>query len=133
MLKTLMEKKNISAYALSKKAGIPYSTLSDIISGKTDIQNISAGNLYRLATALEVGMEQLYLGKGDERVYYLYNEGREVIINAGRKRFSYQGPKNLAGFRNIDRRSAVGNGPRIKKTKRCFSGKAGLQNIFPAV
>ena len=106
MLKALMDKKNISAYALAKKAGIPYSSLSDIISGKTDIQNISSGNLYKLATVLGVSMEQLFLGKDDDRVYYLHNEGREVIINAGRHRFSYQGPKNLAGFRNISSVSA---------------------------
>lgn len=101
MLKLIMDNKGMSVYALSQKAGIPYSTLSDIVSGKTDIQGVSASALYKLSTALGVSMEDLYLGKQDTKTIHLYNQGRNVIIHAGHKHFSYLGPKNLVGFRNI--------------------------------
>lgn len=101
MLQTILENKGMTTYSLSHKSGVPYSTLSDIVSGKTDIQSASASVLYKLSTTLHISMEDLYLGKQEKRVLYLYNSGRNVFIYAGHKQFSYQGPKNLIGFRNI--------------------------------
>ena len=101
MLNDIMDQKNITTYALSKNAGIPYSTLSDIVSGKTNIQDVSATVLYKLSQGLGVSMEALYLGKSERTTYYINNSGRNITIYAGRKAFTYQGPKNLVGFRNI--------------------------------
>ena len=101
MLNEIMDQNNITTYALAKKTGIPYSTLSDIVSGKTDIQDVSATVLYKLSQGLGVSMESLYLGKSDRNTYYLSNAGRNVTLYAGRMEFTYQGPKNLVGFRNI--------------------------------
>ncbi len=102
MLNDIMDQKNITTYALSKKAGIPYSTLSDIVSGKTNIQDVSATVLYKLSQGLGVSMEALYLGKSERSTYYIYNKGRNITLYASRREFTYQGPKNLVGFRNIN-------------------------------
>lgn len=101
MLEQMLEKKNITPYRLSKDTGIPYSTLSDIVSGKTAIQSISAQVLYKLAKGLGMTMEEVYEGTGLSSELYLYNEGRLISIYMNGKHFSYQGPRNLVGFRNI--------------------------------
>ncbi len=59
MIKDLMEQKNITAYRLSKSSGVPYSTLTDILKGKTNLEKCSAETVYKLAKALDVTMEEL--------------------------------------------------------------------------
>ena len=59
MLNDLLEQKQISKYLLSKVTGIPYSTLSDICSGKTSIAKCSAETVYKLAKFFNVTMESL--------------------------------------------------------------------------
>lgn len=56
---TLLKKKGISRYSLSKASGIPWATLSDICSGKTRMERCSGGTLVKLAKALELSMEEL--------------------------------------------------------------------------
>lgn len=46
-------------------------------------------------------MEELYLGKNNTNRYFLSNKGAMVTIQAMGKVFTYHGPKNLVGFRNI--------------------------------
>lgn len=55
----IMEKKNITKYRLSKNSGIPYSTLTDIISGKAQLEKCSAETIYRLSKELDISMEEL--------------------------------------------------------------------------
>lgn len=59
MLKDLLKQKNMSIYKLSKVSGIPYATLNDLVSEKSNIKNCSAGNVYKIAQALGVTMESL--------------------------------------------------------------------------
>lgn len=59
LLNDLLEQKQISKYLLSKVTGIPYSTLSDICSGKTSIARCSAETVYKLAKFFNVTMESL--------------------------------------------------------------------------
>jgi len=54
----LIEQK-MTKYRLSKNSQIPYATLSDICSGKTDLSKCSAETVYRLAKELHVSMEEL--------------------------------------------------------------------------
>jgi transcriptional regulator with XRE-family HTH domain len=96
-----MDKKKISVYKLAQSTGIAYSTLSNIVNGKTDIQSVSAKVLYKLAKGLDLSMEQLYLNCETDPVAYLSNTGRNVEIYLNGDRFSYLGPKNLVGFRNV--------------------------------
>lgn len=56
----LLEYEGMSMYECSKRSGIPYSTLSDIIKGKTPIEKVSSGHLHALAETLELTMDDLY-------------------------------------------------------------------------
>lgn len=55
----IMKSRNISKYRLSKNSGIPYTTLSDIISGKAVLSKCSAETVYKLSQELHVSMEEL--------------------------------------------------------------------------
>lgn len=59
MLKRILENKNMSMYQCAKLSGIPYTTLSELIRGKTRIEKCSAETVYRLSKALNVSMEEL--------------------------------------------------------------------------
>ena len=50
----LLEQKQMSKYKLSKVSGVPFTTVSEITTGKTKIKNCTGENLYRLAKALDV-------------------------------------------------------------------------------
>jgi plasmid maintenance system antidote protein VapI len=55
----LIEQKNLTKYRLSKESGIPFSTLSEICSGKAKIEKCAADTVYKLSRALGVTMEDL--------------------------------------------------------------------------
>lgn len=59
MLEYFLQKKKITKYRLSKNSGIPYTTLSDILSGKTQLEKCSAETVYKLSKELDVSMEEL--------------------------------------------------------------------------
>ena len=46
----------MTKYRLQKLSGVPHATLSDLCSGKTQIEKWSGETLYRLAKALQVPM-----------------------------------------------------------------------------
>lgn len=56
----LLDNKLISVYECSKRSGIPYSTLSDIIRGKTPIERVRSKYLHALAKTLDMSMDDLY-------------------------------------------------------------------------
>lgn len=55
----LLKEKGMSRYSLSKISGIPWSTLSDICSGKTSLARCSAQTLQKLSSALEMTIEDV--------------------------------------------------------------------------
>lgn len=57
-LQEAMSERNISRYRLSKVSGIPWATLSDICSGKTELERCSAGTVLKLSKALGMTMEE---------------------------------------------------------------------------
>ena len=59
MIQSLMQKKNMTKYRLSKSSGIPYTTLTDICSGKAQLEKCSAETIYKLSKELGVSMEAL--------------------------------------------------------------------------
>lgn len=59
MLIDLLNDKRMSVYQCSKISGIPYTTLLEVVNGKTDINKCSAETVYRLAKALNIDMESL--------------------------------------------------------------------------
>lgn len=55
----LVVENDISEYALSKKSGVPYSTISDLCRGRTDIKKCNVETVYKLAKALNTTVEEL--------------------------------------------------------------------------
>jgi transcriptional regulator with XRE-family HTH domain len=63
----LLKQKNLTKYRLSKISGVPFTTVSEIAAGKTKIENCTGGNLYRIAKALGVTVEDLLAGSMEYR------------------------------------------------------------------
>lgn len=58
-LKELLKQKNITMYHLSKISGIPKSTIIDICSGRSKIENCSAKTIKQLAKSLDCTMDDI--------------------------------------------------------------------------
>lgn len=58
-IQQLLKEKGMSRYSLSKISGVPWSTLSDICSGKTNLNRCSARTLSKLSKALEMPIEEI--------------------------------------------------------------------------
>ena len=58
-LMKLLKEKQLSVYQCAKDSGVPYTTLSDIVKGKTSIEKCTAETIYKLARTLHVTMEEL--------------------------------------------------------------------------
>ena len=58
-INNFLEQKRFTKYRLSKVSGVPFTTVSEITTGKTKIKNCTGENLYRLAKALDVTIEDL--------------------------------------------------------------------------
>ncbi|MCI1734826.1 MAG: helix-turn-helix domain-containing protein [Bacilli bacterium] len=67
-IEELLEQKHETKYQLAKKSKVPYSTLFDILSGKTPLPKCTADTVYRLSKALGVTMESLLESYQDPRV-----------------------------------------------------------------
>ena len=70
--KELLKEKQITGYALSKNTGIPYTTINDLINGKTIIQNISLKHALLIADYLKVKIEDLAILDKDVLIDFLY-------------------------------------------------------------
>jgi len=55
----LLTQKKMTKYKLSKASGVPFTTVSEVTTGKTKIKNCTGDTLYRLAKALGVTIEDL--------------------------------------------------------------------------
>jgi len=58
-LNDLLEQKNMTKYKLSKVSKVPFSTISDISTGKSKIKNCTGETLYKLAKVLDVTIDEL--------------------------------------------------------------------------
>ncbi len=68
MLKTILKERNLTMYQCAKLSGIPYTTLSEVVRGKTKIEKCSAETVYRLSKILNVSMEDLMRDSLEERL-----------------------------------------------------------------
>lgn len=59
-LKDLLKEKNLTIHRCSQLSSIPYATLSDLVSKKTDIRKCSVDTFSRLALVLDMSMDDLY-------------------------------------------------------------------------
>lgn len=60
-LQSLIESKNMSKYNLSKVSGVPKTTVIDICSGKSSIENCNAKTVLKIARALDCTMEEIMM------------------------------------------------------------------------
>lgn len=58
-IQQLLKEKGMSRYSLSKVSGVPWSTLSDIFSGKTNLKRCSGKTLSKLSKALGMPIEEI--------------------------------------------------------------------------
>lgn len=66
----LLEKENMSRYRLSKESGVAMTTITDICSGKADLDKCAAGTLYKIAKALSVTVDFILENQTTEKVDY---------------------------------------------------------------
>jgi len=66
----LLEKKNMSRYRLSKESGVPMTTVTDICSGKADLDKCAAGTLYKIAKVLGVTVDSILENSSMAKVNY---------------------------------------------------------------
>ena len=58
-LQKILDTRNISMYRLSKMSGVPKTTIIDICSGKSSLENCTAKTVYQIALALDCTVESL--------------------------------------------------------------------------
>ena len=66
----LLEKENMSRYRLSKESGVAMTTITDICSGKSDLDKCAAGTLYKIAKVLGVTVDFILENNSVEKVGY---------------------------------------------------------------
>lgn len=58
-IQKIMQINKITRYRLSQESGVPYTTITDIYSGRTQLEKCSAETVYKLAKALNTSMDAL--------------------------------------------------------------------------
>ncbi len=58
-IESMLNQQNMTRYRLAKESGLPHATISDICSGKAQIEKCSAETLYKIAKVLHVSIEDL--------------------------------------------------------------------------
>lgn len=66
----LLQKNNMSRYRLSKESGVALTTISDICSGKAELDKCAAGTLYKIARVLGVTVDLLLENNGEKSADY---------------------------------------------------------------
>ena len=55
----ILKSKSMSVYRLAKESSVPYTTCSDLVSGRAQLEKCSAETVYKIAHALDVSMEDI--------------------------------------------------------------------------
>ena len=69
-IRELINERNMSVYELSKKSNNPYTTLNDVVKGKTQLKRCSAETVYKLSKALHISMEELMDNPSEKRISF---------------------------------------------------------------
>ena len=67
LINDILAQQHMTKYALAKKSGVALTTVADICSGKSRLENCSSGTLNRIAKTLGVTMEMLLHGHTEYR------------------------------------------------------------------
>lgn len=66
----LLEKEKMSRYRLSMESGVPMTTITDICSGRAELEKCAAGTLYKIARVFGVTIDSLLENNRAETVDY---------------------------------------------------------------
>lgn len=98
----LLKDGTMSVYECSKRSGIPYSTLSDILKGKTPIDKVSVKNLHALSKTLGYTMNTLYsmmqVSESDDEVNEMI---RRKEAKGSQKRCVIVGGADIADYTSV--------------------------------
>lgn len=92
IINDLLDKKGMSSYMLGIQANIPQSTISDICSGKVDLNNCKAGTLYKIANALDVSCDYILkeFNKKDKNIRLDFDLYRSNVCHELKDKGRYQ-------------------------------------------
>ena len=68
IINELLEKEKMSRYRLSKESGVAMTTITDICSGKADLDKCAAGTLFKIAKGLGVTVDSILENNATEKV-----------------------------------------------------------------
>lgn len=73
---------NLNIASLAREAGLPYTTVSEIVNGKKSLAKCSAGTVYSLAVALGTTVENLLVSEKGSKYpdYYTLNEKQSIFL-----------------------------------------------------
>ena len=92
IINELLEKEKMSKYRLSKESGVAMTTITDICSGKADINKCAAGTLHKIAKVLgfkrilcvcdedNIASEKIIIKNGGLFENKLYDDLEKVFI-----------------------------------------------------
>lgn len=98
--KELLIEKNVTGYGLAKSAGIPYTTISDLINGKTVIQNVSLKHAIMIADVLSVDVK--FLNELNSYTPIEFRYFRNNLLNDLKNAKSLDFAKRLIKTKEID-------------------------------
>ena len=70
VINDLLMEQNMSRYRLSKESGVAMTTITDICSGKADLNKCAAGTLHRIAKVLGVTVDSILENDGPDTTDY---------------------------------------------------------------
>jgi len=70
MLEARLRDKHLSVYQCAKQSGIPYTTMLELVRGKTRLEKCSAETVYKLSRVLDVTMEALIEDSTEPRLQF---------------------------------------------------------------
>lgn len=73
---------NLNIASLAREAGLPYTTVSEIVNGKKSLEKCSAGTVYSLAVALGTTVENLLVSEKGSKYpdHYTLNEKQSIFL-----------------------------------------------------
>ena len=98
--KDLLEKKNVSGYALAKSTGIPYTTINDLINGRTIIQNVSLKHALAISDFLNIDIRKLNNLGPAEQIDFRYF--RNNLLGALKREKANEFVKKIISKKEID-------------------------------
>lgn len=121
-LNDLIEQRGETKYSLSKKCKIAYSSFTDMCSGKTSLLKTSSLNVLKIATALDMSVEELLAALYKDEVKDIITIKMDAELGKPKKMTGKQVASKDAAGNDADKKSA-GRQTATKKTETKASAK----------